>query len=139
MSTNEIDINAVNARAREKQTPSVDKLSPLKLASIFHDTYEAFAPAYGYETRKETRDFEPESPNGKLMEVVCKFIIDTEITQALTDQRTALLTELRDSGLLEEKVNYFRCMTLEAKCDGHNTLAKAMKAHINNLIKPDNL
>ena len=59
-----------------------------------------------------------------------------QLTQALTAQRTALLTELRDSGLLEEKVNHFRCITLEAKCDGHNTLARAIKDHINNLINP---
>ena len=38
-----------------------------KLARLFHDTYERLAPKYGYETRKETRQFDPNTPNGKLM------------------------------------------------------------------------
>ena len=78
----------------------------------------------------EAMDFFPTAP------VVAKQTVVLILTQALTAQRTALLTELRDSGLLEEKVNHFRCITLEAKCDGHNTLARAIKDHINNLINP---
>jgi len=58
------------------------------------------------------------------------------VRQALTADRLAVLTELLDSGLLEEKVNYFRCIPLQAKCDGYNELARAIKAHINNLINP---
>ena len=53
-------------------------MTPLKLAALFHDTYEALAPVYGYETRKDTKDFDPESPNGKLMIAVCTFILETE-------------------------------------------------------------
>jgi hypothetical protein len=33
----------------------------------FHETYERLAPLFGYETRKDTKAFDPESPNGKLM------------------------------------------------------------------------
>lgn len=39
----------------------------LRLARVFHDTYERLAPEFGYETRKETRAFDPDSPNGRLM------------------------------------------------------------------------
>ena len=39
----------------------------IKLAESFHDTYENLAPQYGYETRGDTKRFNPESPNGKLM------------------------------------------------------------------------
>ena len=53
---------------------------PLALAVLFHHTYEKLAPSSGYETRKETRIFDPESPNGKLMIVVCK-----EVQSALRD------------------------------------------------------
>ena len=42
-----------------------------ELARKFHEVYERLAPDFGYETRKETRDFDPESPNGKLMIRVC--------------------------------------------------------------------
>lgn len=44
---------------------------PLALAVLFHVTYERLAPTSGYETRKETRVFDPESPNGKLMVATC--------------------------------------------------------------------
>jgi hypothetical protein len=43
-----------------------------RLARQFHDTYERLAPTFGYETRPETRAFDPESPNGKLMIAVCR-------------------------------------------------------------------
>lgn len=42
------------------------------LAKFFHDTYERLAPEYGYETRTETRVFDRESENGRLMIAVCE-------------------------------------------------------------------
>lgn len=47
-----------------------------KLARVFHETYEKLAPKFGYETRKDTREFDIESKNGKLMLAVCSEIID---------------------------------------------------------------
>ena len=44
---------------------------PLALAVLFHVTYEKLAPDSGYETRQETRIFDPESSNGKLMIATC--------------------------------------------------------------------
>lgn len=41
--------------------------SPEERAKEFHDVYERCAPEFGYETREDTKDFDPESPNGKLM------------------------------------------------------------------------
>ena len=49
--------------------------SALSLAEQFHATYERLAPEYGYETRPETRVFDPASANGKLMIAVCQSII----------------------------------------------------------------
>ncbi len=43
----------------------------LKIAKLFHETYERLAPQFGYETRQDTKAFDPESPNGKLMIAVC--------------------------------------------------------------------
>ncbi len=44
---------------------------PLALAVLFHVTYEKLAPLAGYETRTETKIFDPESANGKLMIATC--------------------------------------------------------------------
>jgi hypothetical protein len=41
------------------------------IAKFFHYTYERLAPDFGYETRPDTKQFDAESPNGKLMIAVC--------------------------------------------------------------------
>jgi len=48
-----------------------------KLARLFHDTYERLAPEYGYETREDTKKFDPNSNNGRLMIAVCEQISRT--------------------------------------------------------------
>ena len=53
-----------------------------------------------------------------------------DLLTALTADRTALLTELRDSELLKDLQSY------DSWGDGHNTLARDIKAYINNLINP---
>jgi hypothetical protein len=47
----------------------------LSLALKFHEIYERLAPSFGYETRQDTRAFDPESKNGKLMVAVCGEIL----------------------------------------------------------------
>lgn len=44
------------------------------LARAFHEAYERLAPQFGYETREETRQFDPASKNGRLMIAVCNEI-----------------------------------------------------------------
>jgi hypothetical protein len=46
-----------------------------ELARFFHDTYERLAPAFGYSTREDTKNFDPESLNGRLMIAVCEEIL----------------------------------------------------------------
>ena len=46
-------------------------ISAEQLAQKFHDAYERMAPEYGYETRSDTKSFDPESKNGRLMIAVC--------------------------------------------------------------------
>lgn len=46
-----------------------------ELAILFHATYERLAPSFGYETREETRTFNPDSANGKLMIAVCDAVL----------------------------------------------------------------
>jgi len=48
------------------------------LALLFHELYEKKAPEFGYKTKDETKAFDPESPNGKLMIAVAH-----EINQAV--------------------------------------------------------
>jgi hypothetical protein len=47
----------------------------LDLAILFHEIYERLAPSFGYETRTDTRTFDPESKNGRLMVAVCGEIL----------------------------------------------------------------
>jgi len=52
------------------------QITGIDLAKIFHELYEELAPRFGYSTRTETREFDENSPNGKLMEAVCCEIIN---------------------------------------------------------------
>ena len=57
------------------------RISPIKIAVMFHEIYERLAPKYGYETRKDTKVFDASSPNGKLMIEVCREMQDYILTQ----------------------------------------------------------
>jgi hypothetical protein len=41
-------------------------------ARLFHETYERLAPQFGYETRADTKQFDPTTPNGRLMIAVVR-------------------------------------------------------------------
>lgn len=58
----------------------------LQLAVFFHDTYERLAPSFGYETRKETRKFDPTTPNGKLMIAVCSASLASNAIREITSE-----------------------------------------------------
>jgi hypothetical protein len=45
------------------------------LARWFHSTYERLAPSFGYETRTDTKAFDPDTPNGRLMIAVCAELV----------------------------------------------------------------
>ena len=61
--------------------------SALALAKQFHDIYERLAPQHGYVTRTETRQFDPDSPNGRLMIAVCKTILEQNATRHVSAER----------------------------------------------------
>lgn len=50
-------------------------MNALQLAILFHDTYERLAPSFSYETRKDTRQFDATTPNGRLMVAVCAEVL----------------------------------------------------------------
>jgi hypothetical protein len=56
-------------------------MTPLELATLFHETYERLAPKFGYTTRPETRKFDETTPNGRLMVAVCGEILQTSHPQ----------------------------------------------------------
>lgn len=64
-----------------------------RFARQFHDVYERLAPSFGYETRAETRQFDPTSPNGKLMIAVCGEVLRDK-TRA--DLLAAVAAEFRE-------------------------------------------
>ena len=72
------------------------------LAIEFHEAYEAMAPDFGYQTRPETRSFNPSTPNGQLMIAVCKrllgdgTIVKKEGARDTTTTPTPSGVELRD-------------------------------------------
>jgi len=60
-----------------KRIPALkDLISDEMLACSFHEIYESLAPKFGYETNPNTRKFNADSPNGRLMIAVCDKILD---------------------------------------------------------------
>lgn len=79
-----------------------------EIAELFHDTYETLAPAYGYETREDTKQFDPQSKNGKLMTAVVKSVIEHNFLpkahiKAVVEQRKRKFTS---SGAGPESIPY---------------------------------
>lgn len=69
-----------------------------ELARKFHEIYERLAPNFGYETRPETRAFDPTTPNGRLM-----IAVTDEIEDALRAKLARRDEELKTTdGLLKE-------------------------------------
>lgn len=56
------------------------EIKAIDLAKEFHDSYEELAPSFGYKTREDTKVFDENSNNGKLMIAVCERIIRNNIT-----------------------------------------------------------
>ena len=69
-----------------------DEIDNETLARIFHKAYERLAPQFGYETRSDTREFDPSTPNGRLMIAVCG-----EVRHALQVADLVPAEQLRDA------------------------------------------
>lgn len=76
------DSRVVRANLPQLAAASVDAEA---LARKFHDVYERLAAQFGYETRKDTRSFDPESANGKLMIAVCRELSATAVAPAVAE------------------------------------------------------
>lgn len=90
----DIEINIADAIQPSETIVPVPTAPQLKsaeeLARRFHDIYERLAPQFGYETRVDTREFDPLSKNGKLMVATC-----TELMSIGVADRLNLLKGLR--------------------------------------------
>jgi hypothetical protein len=67
-----IDRNAAHVLAALEEA---EEPPPVVLALHFHEAYERLAPQFGYETRAETRKFDPTSNNGRLMIAVASELL----------------------------------------------------------------
>jgi len=78
---------------RRLSIEEIEKAYPeaYKCAREFHDLYEETAPMFGYETRKETKEFDPKSPNGRLMAYVCFNLIH----QAIAEEGERVVNEIK--------------------------------------------
>lgn len=76
---NEERCNQIKDLVNEMLKFSEDKT--VMLARQFHDAYEELAPSFGYETRPETRTFDPESPNGRLMTAVVERVLGKPVAK----------------------------------------------------------
>ena len=73
-------------------------MTPQEWAILFHDTYERLAPQFGYETRNETRKFDPSTPNGKLMIAVCSEVVKAARVEGQLYGMKQALTALDEYG-----------------------------------------
>ncbi len=67
-----------------RMVPGKD-ISNEEIARLFHEAYERLAPSFGYSTRPETRSFDAESPNGRLMIAVAGEVKSALAVNSLVD------------------------------------------------------
>ena len=65
------------------------KIDGLELAVLFHVIYERKSAEFNYITRVDTRVFDPESPNGKLMMATCEEILSDDILPKIESLETS--------------------------------------------------
>ena len=63
----------------------------LEITKKFHDTYEKLSKDYDYETRKETRVFDINSSNGKLM-----YATVNEVIKPILEENTKLINQQKE-------------------------------------------
>ena len=61
----------------------------VELAILFHKTYEKLAPSFSYVTKHDTKKFDINSPNGRLMVAVCEEIIKWQTERMYSEEDMA--------------------------------------------------
>lgn len=105
--------------------------TPEELARRFHETYERLAPQFGYETRAETKQFDPTSANGRLMIAVAADLIES-LQSELAKQRARIEKIEADIGAemleLAERCELFADSVNEHYELDLNDIAKLLRA-----------
>ena len=52
-----------------------------RLARRFHELYEPYASGFGNTTKGSTKEFDPNSPEGRLLAYVCQTIVSEELEE----------------------------------------------------------
>ncbi|MBX3046959.1 MAG: hypothetical protein KF698_08195 [Anaerolineales bacterium] len=103
-----------------------------KLARSFHEAYETLAPSFGYVTRAETREFDPNSANGRLMMAVCEVVLGEEGKRIRSAGRIEGLEEAAAIADTEIKTVYEEPMAYSFR-RGRIAAAQAIRARIQEL------
>lgn len=116
------------AKAKEgkcdQPKPTSGEWTAEALARQFHELYESYACEFAYETRQETRAFNPTTPNGRLMIAVCKEIADAHkaaLTAAIKEARREIINEF------EEQAWHDGTMSPDVRLTFENIRAAAQK------------
>jgi hypothetical protein len=70
--------SSVPAPAQKEMSGLASFKAAQKWAERFHESYERLAPDFGYTTRPETRAFDLQSANGRLMVAVCQELLSAQ-------------------------------------------------------------
>ena len=93
----------------------------LEITKKFHDTYEKLASEYTYETREDTKVFDINSNNGKLMyatvnEIVSPILEENQKLNGTIQTYDILLkTNVEENKQLNKNWNYIKKMFKEAR------------------------
>lgn len=98
----------------------------LEITKKFHDTYEKLASEYTYETREDTKVFDINSNNGKLMyatvnEIVSPILEENQKLNGTIQTYDILLkTNVEENKQLKDNWNYIKRMLKEARQEEFN-------------------
>ena len=82
---------------------TTDDVEGEAIARHFHDTYERLAPSFGYETRPDTKAFDPASANGRLMIAVCSEIAATWNDRPTVTEAATTITSLTEANAAQAR------------------------------------
>lgn len=113
-------------------TPTPTPRTELDFAILFHETYERLAPSFGYTTRTDTRKFDAESANGKLMIAVIGEVMGAALAEARAE---ALEENAKLRAALKEANDTCRSAYQVASRAGKDTDMEAWKFAIQKSLK----
>lgn len=85
-------------------------MDALSLAILFHRNYERLAPSFGYATRDDTKQFDPSTPNGRLMVAVCAEILSMQASAEQNAQADLPVCYLCEQPMSWSEVAHQKCL-----------------------------